>query len=327
MIDFRYHLVSIVSIFLALAVGIVLGAGPLQGEIGATLKDEVAGLRDDKAQLNDQLDTAQAGTEARDGYIAATNPIVLDGALAGRTVALVVLPGADTGVAESTTATLTSSGARITSTTRLTEDWVSTVEATTSVRDAVVTRVAGAAGVDLAGAGDTAPRDILLATLLARPSDTTAVPLDVVGARRALESLADADLLSLDLPGPTYERAALVVVVSGTVTQGEPDTWAETAGQWVDLTVALEQRSEGAVVAAAVAAEGEGDSVLETLRGDATAARQVSSVDDADDPMGQASISHALLGQIGGTVGHYGLAPDAEAAFAPVPTPTPSPTP
>ena len=29
-IDFRYHLVSVVSIFLALAVGIVLGAGPLQ---------------------------------------------------------------------------------------------------------------------------------------------------------------------------------------------------------------------------------------------------------------------------------------------------------
>ena len=30
LIDFRYHLVSIVSIFLALAVGIVLGAGPLK---------------------------------------------------------------------------------------------------------------------------------------------------------------------------------------------------------------------------------------------------------------------------------------------------------
>ena len=41
MIDFRYHLVSIVSIFLALAVGIVLGAGPLQGQIGDTLTAEI----------------------------------------------------------------------------------------------------------------------------------------------------------------------------------------------------------------------------------------------------------------------------------------------
>jgi hypothetical protein len=35
-IDFRYHIVSIVSIFLALAVGIVLGAGPLQGRLGSS---------------------------------------------------------------------------------------------------------------------------------------------------------------------------------------------------------------------------------------------------------------------------------------------------
>ena len=31
MIDFRYHLVSIVAVFLALAIGIVLGSTELQG--------------------------------------------------------------------------------------------------------------------------------------------------------------------------------------------------------------------------------------------------------------------------------------------------------
>ena len=40
-IDFRYHLVSLVSIFLALAVGIVLGAGPLKERLGNTLTGEV----------------------------------------------------------------------------------------------------------------------------------------------------------------------------------------------------------------------------------------------------------------------------------------------
>ena len=34
MIDFRYHLVSLISVFLALAVGIVLGAGPLREHPG-----------------------------------------------------------------------------------------------------------------------------------------------------------------------------------------------------------------------------------------------------------------------------------------------------
>ena len=37
MIDFRYHLVSLVSVFLALAVGIVLGAGPLKEPIATGL--------------------------------------------------------------------------------------------------------------------------------------------------------------------------------------------------------------------------------------------------------------------------------------------------
>ena len=33
MINFRYHVVSIIGIFIALAVGVVLGAGPLQSRI------------------------------------------------------------------------------------------------------------------------------------------------------------------------------------------------------------------------------------------------------------------------------------------------------
>lgn len=45
MVDFRYHLVSLVSVFLALALGIILGAGPLQNSIGDTLSGQVETLR------------------------------------------------------------------------------------------------------------------------------------------------------------------------------------------------------------------------------------------------------------------------------------------
>lgn len=44
MIDFRYHLVSLISVFLALAVGVVLGAGPLQGPEDRALNDQVTSL-------------------------------------------------------------------------------------------------------------------------------------------------------------------------------------------------------------------------------------------------------------------------------------------
>lgn len=45
MIDFRYHLVSLAAVLIALSIGIVLGAGPLNDNIGSTLSGEVTKLR------------------------------------------------------------------------------------------------------------------------------------------------------------------------------------------------------------------------------------------------------------------------------------------
>ena len=39
MIDFRYHLVSLAAVLIALSIGIVLGAGPLNDNIGSTLSE------------------------------------------------------------------------------------------------------------------------------------------------------------------------------------------------------------------------------------------------------------------------------------------------
>ena len=55
-IDFRYHIVSLISVFLALAVGIALGAGPLKETIGDTLTGQVDALRAEKDELRTELD-------------------------------------------------------------------------------------------------------------------------------------------------------------------------------------------------------------------------------------------------------------------------------
>lgn len=59
MIDFRYHLVSLIAVFMALAVGVVLGAGPLQGTLGSALSDQVTQLRADRNNLSRNLETTQ----------------------------------------------------------------------------------------------------------------------------------------------------------------------------------------------------------------------------------------------------------------------------
>jgi hypothetical protein len=323
-IDFRYHLVSIVSIFLALAVGIVLGAGPLKGEIGATLEDEVAGLRADKAQLNEGLDTAQRGVEARDAYISAVNPTLLAGRLEGRSVALVVLPGVDSGIVETTATTLGGAGASVVSTTSLTEDWVSADTSTESVRSAVVSRVAGTVGLEPTEQDGVAPRDTLLAAMLTASTDPEAATVDPTQLVRGLGALQDAGLLSVEGSEADFRQAELVVVLSDVVTNGDQDARTAEASQWVDLTVAMDARATGTVLGAQVVPGVDGVWVMTVLRDDTDAASAVSGVDDVGQPMGQSSIVDALVEQAAGGAGQYGLAAGASTPYAPLPTATPT---
>lgn len=114
MIDFRYHLVSLVSVFLALAVGVVLGAGPLRGQIAETLNSQVDLLRGEKDQLRADLTVAEKGVENRDTFARQVLPDLVEARLTGRTVAVVVLPGADRDAVEPLVTALTAAGATVT---------------------------------------------------------------------------------------------------------------------------------------------------------------------------------------------------------------------
>jgi hypothetical protein len=318
-IDFRYHLVSIVSIFLALAVGIVLGAGPLQGELGDTLTNEVAGLREDKAQLNAQLSDATAEIDAREDYIGETNPAILADSLDGQRVAVVVLPGTDTALVESTATSLASSGAAVVSTTTIAQNWVSTDEAVVTARDAAVRDAAAGAGIDVSDTGSVSARDVLLAALLSTSARTLPNTIDAQQARAALATLASADLI--DVAGEDVQIADLVVVVAETITEGNPAAQQAAADRWVDLVIALDARSAGLVTAGATTTATDAIDVVASIRNDATATEGVSTVDNGGSTLGQASIVHALVEQRAGEVGQYGFAEGADAPFAPVPAP------
>jgi len=53
-IDFRYHLVSIVAVFLALAIGIVLGSTELQGPVYNILSRTTSSLQGQLANVSSQ---------------------------------------------------------------------------------------------------------------------------------------------------------------------------------------------------------------------------------------------------------------------------------
>ena len=55
MINFRYHVVSLTAVFLALAIGLVVGTAALNGPVADSLKEQVTGLRKDNQQLRETV--------------------------------------------------------------------------------------------------------------------------------------------------------------------------------------------------------------------------------------------------------------------------------
>ncbi|HEV7147298.1 MAG TPA: copper transporter [Pedococcus sp.] len=309
MIDFRYHLVSIVSIFLALAVGIVLGAGPLKEDIGNTLTSEVKNLRDDKAALRAELDSATKGNQARDDFTAASNRTLLSGRLTGTTVSVVVLPGAEGALVKSTTDTLTAAGAKIGSTVTVLDSWIDPGKA--SFRSSLGQQLAHEVEVPAGqSSGDVVVDQVLARAIEAKPG-TTPAP----GATAALESLRNGDLVRYTPDHITPGTVA--VVVAGPVTGPDAATRDTRAQALSAIAGAMDSAGAGAVLVAPtlpVTVKDQG-SVVATVRANGDIAKVLTTVDDGDVPMGQASVVLGLIEQESGKSGHYGLAGDADATF------------
>lgn len=123
MVDFRYHIVSIVAIFLALAIGIVLGAGPLKTTSDAGLKTQVSDLRANSQTLQNSLSSAQSEIQFLDTFGAQAAPSLLAERLAGLQVAVVSLPGADPALAAAVLTSLQQADATVSVQARITSSW------------------------------------------------------------------------------------------------------------------------------------------------------------------------------------------------------------
>ncbi|MGO2859828.1 MAG: copper transporter [Brevibacterium sp.] len=113
MIDFRYHLVSLVSVFLALAVGIVLGAGPLKEPIGESLQSQVDALRSDRDDLRAKLDAAGGNIDKQNDFITSAAPELIGDTLKDQEVGIIAAPDADAEQVEEVSNRIKEAGASI----------------------------------------------------------------------------------------------------------------------------------------------------------------------------------------------------------------------
>jgi hypothetical protein len=310
-IDFRYHLVSLISVFLALAVGIALGAGPLKETIGDQLTGQVEQLRAEKDALRAELDATSAQRGAYEAYLDAAAEDLVGGILP-RDVAVVTLPGAGQATVEGIVSRVEQSGATVAARVDVAEKWTDEAQ-----RDARASLVSGVLGyLEPAPAGDATAEAVLGAALAQALTAADAQDPQALSenAGLLLDLLTEAELVTV--PGEPAGPVDGVVVVAPAASANATATAAadEAAGVAMELVDALDAASGGTVVAGPAATAGE---LVSRIRDDAGLAPRVATVDTVVDITGQLSVPRALATAIAGTSGHYGFASSASSVLPP----------
>ena len=103
---------SIVAVFLALAIGIVLGSTELQGPAYNILNSTTGKLQNELGQVSTQRDAAQQQAALGQNYAQAVEPVVLHDLLACERLLIITEPGAPKTPSQTLSPALTRSAVR-----------------------------------------------------------------------------------------------------------------------------------------------------------------------------------------------------------------------
>jgi hypothetical protein len=338
-IDFRYHLVSIVAVFLALAIGIVLGSTELQGPAYNLLNQTTAKLQNELNQASSQRDTAQQQADLGQNYAQAVQPVVLHDLLAGQRLVIITEPGAPASVVTAiSNAATQDAGATVTGQIALQSKFFDNSDTTLDALNQINLAMSQADGTVLTTGAPYQQQaaQVIAGEILTRasvspgtgtagqqpttqPSSSASASQQDTTAATMLDAYANAGFLTVS--GQPSAPATLVVIV--TPQTAPADGSADPLDQLlVPVAEELAAKSSATAVAGVSANSGPG-SPIAVLRA-SSAASKVSTVDDADFVAGQSVVIQALATQLdGGNPGSYGIANGAS-AVAPSPAPTPS---
>jgi hypothetical protein len=317
-IDFRYHLVSLIAVFLAVALGIIIGTTALNEPILADIENQVADLEADKRSLEDQTQQLQAQLDTTDAFQAAIAPALVEGTLTDASVLLVVT---DEEVAQETVeevgALIDEAGGTVAGTLRIQPEY-SDPSTSSSLESFVTGPGMPPAGIQLPTTNDPAQ---LVASLLAQvlmiPADDAAAPPAGAATSSVLAGLAALEVLATESDSVAPADYA-VVLTAGAFTGDAAD---ERLATLVDLVSALDAAGSGAVVAGGPASAGE-NGLVGAIRADPSLASAISTVDNVGGPAGRISTVLALGAEGEGTSGQYGTGEDTQ-PVPPVPAATP----
>lgn len=298
-------MVSIVAVFLALAIGIVVGSTVIDRAI-------VEGLRSRVDEVSDNLDERQAANDELQGevddlteFTDQSAALSVDGRLTDTVTVVITDDGVDRDPVDRTIELLAQAGSTVRGVLKVDASWALEDDAT---------QAALAEVVDLDGEATVEELQTRAASLLVTDLSSRVEVVD--DGTGALDQLADLDLVDYealaDVVAPRPRRVLFVVV------SGPQSDLAGSAHTEAFALAAAE--TAGAVVVAEVWQETEdgpdrADS-LSVILGSPTLGAQISTVDALDLPFGPTITVFALVVGREGEVGHYGVGDGAEAVSA-----------
>lgn len=299
MINFRYHVVSLTAVFLALAIGLVVGTAALNGPVADSLKERVNGLSKDNQQMRQTVQSMEKELKMEEDFAAEAAQVMLPGKLAGRRVLVVSLPSGRThtdGVAQM----LQLAGANITGRVEIQDRFLDSENNTKLMELAVdaARPTAPTSGLPGNGNGAETSSALLASVLIDRPTGTPAV--SEADRKAVLASYTDDGYLTT--AGKVTGPAEAVIVVAG------PPYVDKDATKKDESVVKLVEQFDhsGALV---VAGNGStDDNVVAQVRADPVLVQSISTVDNANTPQGQLVTTLALIEQLTARkAGQYGL--------------------
>lgn len=315
MIDFRYHIVSIVAVFLALALGLFLGSTTLQGAVFQDLQKHLTNAQNHVSSLEttvDQLNSQQDHDRAFDQLL---EPYAVAGRLSGQLVVIVSAPGANGDIRSRLVTTLEKAGATVTADVRLQPALIDPKQ------DAFLSGLAGRITIP----GREVPSGTGAERAVAQIADVLGIrpqtrPLSASTIANVLSTYGAGNLLSTSaVNGNEARPGTLAVVLTGPAPARSTDPQLVQAEQavLVDLAKDLDTTSLGAVVVGPTPSANSAGDLVSAVASNAGGA--VSAVRGVDQSAGRIATVFALVEQIDGKSGSYGTVPGA----TPLPTPSP----
>ena len=300
MINFRYHVVSLTAVFLALAIGLVVGTAALNGPVADTLKDRVDALSKDNSNYREQANQYRDQLNRTQDFATEVSPALLNGKLAQRKIVIVVLPSGQDYV-DGVTAMLKVAGAKITGTVTVQDKFFDPANGyeLLDLADKASQPTVPAEGLPLNSDGVETSSALLATALLQKAQPVTQADLTAV-----LTAYTEPGYITVS--DDIVPSAEATVVVSGL-----PPVDRDAAKKNQNAVTLADQFAKERPLVVGGNGIGDGNLVAE-VRADPNLVKKISTVDNVSTAQGQLATAMTVVERVvAGKVGHYGLSAGA----------------